>query len=79
MFMPTIQNLGTDEQVKLFYEPARRWEIMGCYAQTELAHGSDVNHIETTATFDKVKQEFVINTPNLGATKWWGSDLVLNN
>lgn len=55
MFMPTIKNLGTDEQVKLFWEPARRWEIMGCYAQTEIAHGSDMNRIETTATFDKVK------------------------
>lgn len=30
--MPTIMNLGTDEQLKLFYEPASRWEILGCYS-----------------------------------------------
>jgi acyl-CoA oxidase len=32
MFIPTINNLGTPEQVKLFAEPAKRWEILGCYA-----------------------------------------------
>jgi len=32
MFMPTIKNLGTEEQMKLFYEPAKRFEIRGCYA-----------------------------------------------
>jgi acyl-CoA oxidase len=32
MFLPTILNLGTEEQVKLFYEPATRYEIVGCYA-----------------------------------------------
>jgi acyl-CoA oxidase len=41
-----------------------------------MSHGSDVNRIETTATFDPKTQEFIINTPTLGATKWWGSDLV---
>jgi len=25
---------------------------MGCYAQTELGHGSDVSNLETTAVFD---------------------------
>ena len=77
MFLPTIQNLGTDEQYRMFYEPGRKWQITGCYAQTELAHGSDLNRIETSATFDKTTQEFIINTPNLGATKWWGSDMVI--
>lgn len=36
MFMPTIANQGTEEQKKLFLEPALKYEIIGCYAQTEV-------------------------------------------
>lgn len=38
---------------------------------TELAHGSNVAGLETTATFDEETDEFIIHTPHLGATKWW--------
>lgn len=33
-------------------QPALRGEILGCYAQTELGHGSDVQSLMTTATYD---------------------------
>jgi acyl-CoA oxidase len=36
-----------------------------------LSVGSNVQGIQTTATFDKETDEFIINTPNEGATKWW--------
>ena len=49
--------------------------MSGCYAQTELGHGSNVPGIETTATFDKATQEFVINTPSITATKFWPGDM----
>lgn len=45
--------------------------VIGCFAMTELAHGSNVAGLETTAEFDAATDEFVINTPHLGATKWW--------
>ncbi|WVW85213.1 hypothetical protein I302_107251 [Kwoniella bestiolae CBS 10118] len=45
--------------------------VIGCFAMTELAHGSNVAGLETTATFDRGSDEFVIHTPHLGATKWW--------
>lgn len=38
---------------------------------TELHHGSNVQGLQTTATFDPVTDEFVIDTPNDGAIKWW--------
>ncbi|XP_019164330.1 PREDICTED: uncharacterized protein LOC109160498 [Ipomoea nil] len=38
---------------------------------TELHHGSNVQGLQTVATFDPLKGEFIIDTPNDGAIKWW--------
>ena len=42
-----------------------------------MAHGSDVQNLMTTATYDKAHETFIINTPEIGATKWWVGDLGL--
>ena len=52
MFQKTIENLGTDEQVSKYLPQAQALKIIGCYAQTELGHGSNVAGLETTATLD---------------------------
>jgi len=77
MFLPYIRYLGTEEQVAKWLEPTLRMEIIGTYAQTEMAHGSDVRSLETTATLDLNTDEFVINTPTLTSTKWWPGELGL--
>jgi len=50
-------------------------KILGCYAQTELGHGSNVGGLETTATLDTKTDEFVIHSPTLTSTKFWPGDM----
>ncbi|KAF9991889.1 fatty-acyl coenzyme A oxidase [Entomortierella chlamydospora] len=45
--------------------------MVGCFAMTELGHGSNVAGLETTATFDEAADQFIIHTPTITATKWW--------
>ncbi|KAI9873881.1 MAG: fatty-acyl coenzyme A oxidase [Pleopsidium flavum] len=71
MFLITLRDQGTPEQHKLFLEKAEKYEIIGCYAQTELGHGSNVRGLETTATWDANDKTFIIHSPHLTASKWW--------
>ncbi|PWN38590.1 putative acyl-CoA oxidase [Meira miltonrushii] len=71
MFISTIENMGTDEQKEKWLGPALRYEIIGCYAQTELGHGSNVQGLETLAVYDEEKQEYDLHSPTMTASKWW--------
>ncbi|KAI8934320.1 hypothetical protein NX059_009057 [Plenodomus lindquistii] len=51
------------------------YDIIGCYAQSELGHGSNVRGLETTAKWDPVKKEFEIHSPYLTASKWWNGSM----
>lgn len=51
-FIPAVELLGSDEQVKKWIPLSRDFKIIGAYAQTELGHGSDVQSLQTTATYD---------------------------
>ena len=66
----TIDNLGTEEHVE-FKRKLESGEDSGCFALTELAHGSNVRGIQTTATYDHEAKEFIINTPCKEAMKFW--------
>ena len=75
MFTKSILTLGSEEQVR-YYEPlVNNWQIIGCYAQTELGHGSNVAGLETTAELDMETDEFVIHTPSIKTSKFWPGNL----
>ena len=51
------------------------YDIIGCYAQSELGHGSNVKGLETEARWDPVAQEFELHSPHLTASKWWNGGM----
>jgi hypothetical protein len=69
-YLPFLESQANEEQLAKWRPGARMFSYMGAYAQTELGHGSNVRGLETTATFDKDKDEFVINSPTLTSMKW---------
>ncbi|KAI4385227.1 hypothetical protein MLD38_003280 [Melastoma candidum] len=61
----SVINLGTKRHKDKYFDG------IDSFAMTKLHHGSNVQGIKTTATFDLVNDEFIIDTPNDGGIKWW--------
>ena len=72
LFTSAIVQLGDEEQQKAWVPGAMSLETPGAFAMTEIGHGSDVQSLATTATFDPEggeDGEWVINTPFRAAWK----------
>ena len=70
-FLPSLELQASKEQKEKWISKCETLEYIGCYAQTELGHGSNVRGIELEARYDHGKKEFVFNSPTVTATKWW--------
>jgi len=69
LFGGAIQQLGTRPHHERYLRQVGTLELPGCFAMTEAGHGSDVQRLQTTATYDSDTGEFVINTPQEEAYK----------
>ena len=79
MFTDALMTLGTEEQKSHYVPLADHLNIIGCYAQTELGHGSNVAGLEMTATYDERTEEFLIHSPTIKAAKFWPGALGLQS
>ncbi|CEP07412.1 hypothetical protein [Parasitella parasitica] len=73
LFVGALQSNATSGQLGYWFQRGALslTGMVGCFAMTELGHGSNVPGLETTATFDEAADQFIIHTPTLTATKWW--------
>ncbi len=69
LFGGAIRALGTKPHHERYLRAAGTGELLGCFAMTELGHGSNVAGLETTATYDPDADELEIVTPHHGAHK----------
>jgi acyl-CoA oxidase len=69
LFGGAVENLGTERHHEAYVEKIINLELRGCFAMTETGHGSDVQSLETTATYDAATQEFVIHSATPTARK----------
>jgi acyl-CoA oxidase len=70
-FEPVFFTQACPSLIQKYGDLVKNWGILGCYLQTELAHGSNLASLETTATYLPHSQEFEIHTPSFTAANWW--------
>ncbi|GAB3944541.1 acyl-CoA dehydrogenase [Kribbella albertanoniae] len=69
LFAGAILHLGTEQHHEAYLADAIGGRLLGCFAMTETGHGSNVQALGTTATYDAATGEFVIHTPSAAARK----------
>jgi acyl-CoA oxidase len=74
----SVYQLGTESHHERWLGRIATLELPGCYAMTEIRHGSNVRGLETTATWSDEAEAFVIRTPHEGAGKEWIGNAALH-
>lgn len=78
LFGGSVLQLGTRKHHDRLLRDIGSLELPGCYAMTEIGHGSNVRDLETRATYDPDVDGFRIHTPHEGAGKEWIGNAALH-
>lgn len=78
LYLKTLMNFGNEKHHK-FIERVFQGVDLGCFALSELGHGSNAKDILTTATYDHANKQYILNTPSDLAMKFWiGNGMTAN-
>src|SRR4051812_47583132 len=64
LFGGAVLHLGTKRHHARYLADIASLELPGCFAMTESGHGSNVQALGTTATYDPETEELVLTTPD---------------
>jgi acyl-CoA oxidase len=69
LFGGALQLLGSRRQHEEYLRDVMSFDLPGCFAMTETGHGSDVQQLRTTCTYDPATETFDLHTPHQAARK----------
>jgi acyl-CoA oxidase len=69
LFGGALQLLGNKRQHETYLRDVMSFDLPGCFAMTETGHGSDVQQLRTTCTYDPATETFDLHTPHQAARK----------
>jgi acyl-CoA oxidase len=69
LFGGAVLHLGTRKHHEAHLSDITALRLPGCFAMTETGHGSNVQQLGTTATYDPATQQFTVHTPDEDARK----------
>ena len=69
LFAGSIQRLGTNYHHQKYLPDAASGRLLGCFAMTEIGHGSNVQRLETIASYERESDCFVLDSPTFSAGK----------
>jgi acyl-CoA oxidase len=69
LFAGSIERLGTRYHHERYLPDAASAALIGCFAMTEIGHGSNVQGLETTAVYQRASDDFILHSPSYSAGK----------
>ena len=71
LFGGAVLHLGSEKHHEAYLSDIASLDLPGCFAMSEAGHGSDVQNLQTTATYDHDTRELVVDTPTEHDHKDW--------